>query len=149
MQDRISIKELYGIYALLASKRSTCKRYGTGSILTSPDLYHIWSIGYNGTPKKTPNVCNGKEGSCLCIHSETNAILKAQHTKHGILFTTHSPCQICAGYIIQAEIDSVFYINRYRLSAPILFLKNNGIPCEQLKSNLIDKFKILIEYTLC
>ena len=94
----------------------------------------IISTGYNGTPRGIRN-CN--EGGCprcashapsgtnltecLCSHGEENAIVQAAY--HGIcvkdstLYTTYSPCLLCAKMIINAGIREVVYRERYSIDS--------------------------------
>ncbi len=92
----------------------------------------IISTGYNGTPRGIRNCCDGGCPSrsanapsgthleeCLCSHGEENAIVQAAY--HGIsvkdstLYTTFSPCLLCAKMIINAGIREVVYAERYSI----------------------------------
>ena len=58
---------------------------------------------------------------CLCSHGEENAIVQAAY--HGIcvkdstLYTTYSPCLLCAKMIINAGIREVVYRERYSIDS--------------------------------
>ena len=94
----------------------------------------IISTGYNGTPRGITNCCDGgcsrcssdapsgtALGECLCCHGEENAIVQAAY--HGIavkdatLYTTFSPCLLCAKMIINAGIAEVVYGERYSIDS--------------------------------
>ena len=94
--------------------------------------HQIISTGYNGTPRGITNCCDGgcprcnsdvpsgsNLGECLCSHAEENAIVQAAY--HGIavagavLYTTFSPCLLCAKMIINSGISEVIYRARYSI----------------------------------
>ena len=54
-------------------------------------------------------------GACGCIHSEQNAVVKADgHMREKVAFVTASPCVMCAKLLIQANVTHVFYREPYR-----------------------------------
>lgn len=126
-KNRIMMEEVYLKFAEIIAIRSTCIRNKNGAVITSTDLSRVFSVGYNGAPHKVKHDCTGKEGSCKCLHSEINALLKKHVIEEGILFCTSSPCMTCARYILQCNIKTVFYINEYRDKEPIDFLRKYGI----------------------
>ena len=94
--------------------------------------FRIISTGYNGTPRGIKNCCDGgcprcssdaPSGTaleeCLCCHGEENAIVQAAYhgisVKDAILYTTFSPCLLCAKMIINAGIREVVYKERYSI----------------------------------
>lgn len=112
------------------STLSTCKRTGSniGCVIVPPDLSGIMAIGYNGPPAGFDNdSCRGPEavGSCGCIHAEANALVKRQPGTTGlVLITTLSPCEHCAGLIINSKaISAVLYQTEYRDRSGILRLE--------------------------
>jgi len=128
--NRPSLMKCYLQFAEIISKRSVCKRCGTGAIITSIDLHRIFSIGYNGPPHNVPhNMCTGKEGTCGCIHGEVNALLKKNTNEKSVMFLTTSPCENCAKYILQSNIEKIYFINYYRDIEPLKLLTNNNIKC--------------------
>lgn len=112
--------------AHVAKKRSTCLTRLAGAVLVKDN--RVISTGYNGTPSKTKH-CNeggcercknkfeGKIASgsdlsnCACCHAEENSIVQAAlhgtGTKDTTLYTTFSPCTLCAKMIINAQIKRV------------------------------------------
>jgi dCMP deaminase len=96
---------------------STCKRRQVGCIIVTRDFSRICAIGYNGPPRGVPNdACRAGEGTCGCVHAEANAISKLSDDSEGLsLFTTLSPCEHCAGLILnRGNIATVFYLQQYR-----------------------------------
>jgi len=118
--------------AEVAAKRSNCTRRHVAAIIVRDK--RIISTGYNGTPRGVPNCFDGgcprcasdapsgtSLGECLCSHGEENAIVQAAY--HGIsvkdstLYTTHSPCLLCAKMIINSGIREVVYRERYTIAS--------------------------------
>jgi dCMP deaminase len=89
---------------------------------------NIISFGYNGTPSGMDNCCEEDNVTLKhVIHAECNAILKAAKTGNSVdgstLYLTLSPCLDCSKLILQSGIKRVVYLNEYRNSEGIDFLK--------------------------
>ena len=112
--------------ALVVASRSNCSRRHVAAVIVKDQ--RIISTGYNGTPRGIKNCdeggcprCNSDVpsghslGECLCSHAEENSITQAAY--HGIavkdatLYTTYSPCLMCAKMIINAGIKEVVVRN--------------------------------------
>ena len=97
---------------------STCKRLQVGAVIVDVGFTQVLSIGYNGPASGLPNdSCTGEQGSCGCIHAEANALIKLSDRRPSFLIATHSPCVHCAGLIVNAGIEHVFYFNEYRIQS--------------------------------
>ena len=137
-QDYISWDEYFMGIAMLAAKRSKDPNTQVGACIVSQDNIII-STGYNGTPRGVRNCneggcprCNSDAPSgshlteCPCSHAEENAIVQAAY--HGImvkgstLYTTYSPCLLCAKMIINAGIVEVVYHQRYSIDSTSMAL---------------------------
>ena len=126
--------------AHVAASRSNCSRRQVAAVLVRDRQVaavlvrdrRIISTGYNGTPRGVKNCCDGGcprcnsnvpsgEGlhQCLCSHAEENAIVQAAYNgiavKGCTLYTTFSPCLLCAKMIINAGIVEVVYHARYSI----------------------------------
>ncbi len=67
-------------------------------------------------------------GSCGCIHSEMNALVKAPGALEGkVAFVTASPCVMCAKLMIQANIAYLYYRAPYRDSTGLEILSKGGV----------------------
>ena len=117
--------------AHVAARRSNCGRRQVAAVIVKD--HRIISTGYNGTPRGIKNCyeggcprCNNENiesgaslGECICSHGEENAIVQAAY--HGIsvkdatLYTTYSPCLLCAKMIINSGIKEVVYHERYSI----------------------------------
>ena len=128
--ERPGWDEYFMKIAQVVALRSNCSRRQVAAVIVKD--HRIISTGYNGTPRGIKN-CN--EGGCprcssdapsgtaleecICCHGEENAIVQAAY--HGIsvkdstLYTTFSPCLLCAKMIINAGIREVVYAERYSI----------------------------------
>lgn len=108
----------------LQAKLSQCKRNSNGAVIFNADFSAVHAIGYNGPPKGNYATCTEEEGNCLCIHAETNALLKLKTSETGlVMYTTTSPCWYCAGAILNSgQIDLVLWDRAYRDARPGLNL---------------------------
>jgi len=123
---------LYEVYMRMAeelAKRSTCARLQVGTVITDPELENVVAIGYNGNAKGFPNRCDSDEaGSCGCIHSEMNALVKAPgQLRDKVAFVTASPCVRCAKLMVQANVSHLFYREAYRIPTGIEVLQQGGV----------------------
>lgn len=114
--------------ARVVKSRGNCVLYQVGAVLVQGR--QIIATGYNGTPRGLPNCIEGgcarcknkktgkirsgeHKGTCLCVHAEVNAILQCAY--HGIsskgatLYSTTSPCMLCAKEMLNAGISAVYY----------------------------------------
>lgn len=120
---RISREAMYIGMARMASMRSTCSRLNVGAIITHHNS--PVSVGWNGAEAGAPhcagNDCPGMTpGNCPALHSEINALKKAiELLPEGTevdLYTTHSPCFMCATMIQQSKLHvaRIFFEIPYR-----------------------------------
>ena len=116
--------------AHVAASRSNCSRRQVAAVVVRDK--QIISTGYNGTPRGIKNCseggcprCNSDVPSgqglhqCLCSHAEENAIVQAAYNgimlKGATLYTTFSPCLLCAKMIVNAGIVEVVYHEHYTI----------------------------------
>ncbi len=117
------------------AKLSHCTRKQVGALLVKNGV--IISDGYNGTPSGFPNTCENDEGEThwYVLHAEANAILKvakSTNNAHGsTLYITLSPCKDCCKLILQSGITRMVYLDAYKDTTAIEFLKNSGIEVVQ------------------
>lgn len=114
------------------ARRSNCLTRQVAAIVVRDR--RIISTGYNGTPRNTKNCFEGgclrcaartestagtKLEECTCSHGEENAIVQAAYhgisLKDSVLYSTFSPCLLCAKMIINAGIKEVIYTADYPL----------------------------------
>lgn len=148
VQERPGWNDYFMRIACVTALRSNCVKRKVGAILVRDR--RIISTGYNGTPRGTKNCfeggcprCNAgtqsgtKLEECLCSHGEENALIQAAY--HGIavkgstIYTTISPCLMCAKMIINAGIVEVGYNAAYPLnSVASAILVEAGVPCTEM-----------------
>ena len=119
-----------GIARVVASRGNCCRRQVAAIIVRDR---RIISTGYNGTPRGVRNCFEGgcprcasdapsgsDLGECICSHAEENAVVQAAY--HGIevngamLYSTLSPCLLCAKMIVNAGIVEVVYEEEYHFT---------------------------------
>ena len=127
--ERIPLYEVYMRMAEELAKRSTCARLQVGTVITDSALEHVVALGYNGNARGFPNRCDSETpGACGCIHSEQNAVVKADgHLRKKVAFITASPCVMCAKLLIQANVTHVFYREPYRQADGLDVLRRGGV----------------------
>ena len=105
----------------------------------------IISDGFNGTPSGFDNNCEDLDGNTnwYVLHAEANAILKVAKStnscKDATLYLTLSPCKECAKLIHQSGIKRLVYINEYKDTSGLKFLKKAGVEICQLNPFTIEK----------
>src|SRR5438552_3323098 len=109
--------------------RSTCARLRVGTVVTDQQLENVLAIGYNGNARGLPNRCDSSvPGSCGCIHSEMNALVKAPGSvRDKVVFISASPCVMCAKLIINSGVTHVFYRKAYRDPSGIEVLEQGRV----------------------
>jgi dCMP deaminase len=117
------------------AKLSHCNRKQVAALLVKNGV--IISDGYNGTPSGFPNACENDLGEThwYVLHAEANAILKvakSTNNAHGsTLYITLSPCKDCCKLILQSGITRMVYLNAYKDTTAIDFLRNSGVEVVQ------------------
>jgi len=129
--SRPSWDEYFIDVAKTVATRGNCVKRKVAAVIVKDK--RIISTGYNGTPRGVKNCneggcarCNSyaesgtKLDECVCSHGEENAIVQASY--HGVsiknanLYTTFSPCLMCAKMIINSGIKRVVYNEEYSLN---------------------------------
>ena len=125
---RPTIDQYFMKMAFLISERSTCLRRHVGALIVKDK--RILTTGYNGAPRgmrhcaevgcvrAKNNIPPGERHElCRGLHAEQNAIIQAAvfgvSIKDGIMYTTHTPCVVCAKIIINAGIQEIVYADPY------------------------------------
>jgi len=115
---------------------SYCERRKVGALIVKDRM--IISDGYNGTPTGMENICEDEENytKWYVLHAEANAIMKVASTTQSwsgaTLYVTLSPCKDCSKLIYQAGIVRVGYIDQYKDTTGIDFLKDAGVEVVQI-----------------
>ncbi len=113
------------------SKLSHCERKKVGALIVSGR--RIISDGFNGTPSGMENCCEDENGNTKwsVLHAEANAILKVASSTNSsegaTLYLTLSPCKDCSKLIHQSGIKRLVYIDEYKNTEGLEFLKKVGV----------------------
>ena len=142
MDERPSWDQYFMSIADLVAERSTCLRRHVGAVIVKDR--HILATGYNGPPRGLAhcdetgcirnelNVPSGERHElCRGIHAEQNAIIQSANYGTGIsgstIYTTHTPCSVCAKMIINAGILRVVSADEYPDELAAEMLRDAGI----------------------
>lgn len=134
-EKRRRYDKAYLMMALEWAKLSHCERKKVGALIVKNGM--IISDGYNGTPSTFENICEDCNGDTkwYVIHAEANAILKCSRHGHSCdgatIYQTHSPCKQCSTLILQSGIKRVVYLEDYKDTTGIDFLREHGVEVEQ------------------
>lgn len=128
--------------ALVVASRSTCSRRQIGAVITLNE--RIIATGFNGAVSKLPhctdtycirdkqNIPSGHHPHiCRAVHAEQNALL--QCAQYGppcfgaTLYTTTSPCAICARMIANAGIARVVSLTEYSDLQALNIFRDKGV----------------------
>mgnify|MGYP001603896599 CR=1 FL=1 len=115
---------------------SHCERRKVGALIVKDRM--IISDGYNGTPSGFENFCEDDEGytKWYVLHAEANAILKVasstQSCRGATLYLTMSPCKDCSKLIHQAGIRRLVFMDAYKDTSGIDFLRKAGVEVVQM-----------------
>jgi dCMP deaminase len=135
--------------ARVVARLSNCCRRQVAALIVLEK--RIVSTGYNGTPRGIKNCFEGgcprcasdslsgsNLGDCLCAHAEENAIVQAAFhgisVRGGMLYSTISPCLMCAKMIINAGLKEVVYGQDYHFSRTVRDLfRQADVRCRRFK----------------
>lgn len=122
---------LYMDIAKRISSMSFSKRSKVGCVIIKDN--NIVAFGWNGMPSGFDNSCEDENNNTFdeVIHAEENAICKAAlqgiSLNGATLYLTMSPCPHCSKLILQSGIKRVVYLEEYRITKSIEFLKKCNI----------------------
>ncbi len=146
-RNRPSWDDYFMSISRVVASRSNCIKRKVGAVIVLDR--RIISTGYNGTPRGLLNCNEGgcprcagaaetgtRLDECLCSHAEENAITQSAY--HGVsvrsstLYTTFSPCLMCAKMTINAGISEVVYDSPFPLTEVALGLfREAGVKLRQ------------------
>lgn len=132
MNERPKMHDTMMETALVWAKRSTCSRLSVGAVLASFVDKRIIGTGYNGAPRGIPHCQHLDDESCeVSKHAEENVVANAAYLGHStrgaIAYVTHAPCYRCAGLLINAGINTVYYADDYRTIDGLRLLGEAGV----------------------
>lgn len=122
--------------ARMWAQLSQANRKKVGALLVKDG--QIISDGFNGTPSGYDNACEDEDNNTRweVLHAESNAILKCARfgdsCNGATLYLTYSPCRDCSKLIAQSGIVRVVYIEEYRDTTGLEFLRKVGVETEKI-----------------
>lgn len=142
-QKQLRYDKAYLRMAHTWAELSHCSRKKVGAIIVKDGM--IVSDGYNGTPAGFDNCCETEAGDThwYVLHAEANAILKVarstQNAQGATLYLTLSPCRDCSKLVLQAGIKRVVFINDYKDTTGVDFLKDAKLEVIQIPNPFDEK----------
>lgn len=123
--------------AVAASNKSHAIKRKVGAIAVKDN--NVIAIGINGTPKGwVDNVCedNSLKTFPFVLHAESNLIAKLARStissEGSTVYTTCAPCYECAKQLHQAGVSRVVFLNNYKDTKGLDFLRLLGVKFEKL-----------------
>lgn len=124
--------------AIRASKMSYCDRKQVGAVGVINNK--IISDGWNGQPTGIDNCCEDENNVTMpsVLHAEANLISKiskSHESSNGItVYCTLSCCIDCAKIMYQAGVSKYVYLDDYRSSDGLDFLKSLGVEVKKINA---------------
>jgi dCMP deaminase len=134
--------------AAVVAERSTCQRHHVGAVAVHSK--HILATGYNGAPAGHPDclelgclrdeqqIPSGERHEiCRAIHAEQNVIIQA--ALHGVslegctIYSSHTPCVLCAKMLVNAKITRFVSFGRYNDDSFVALFRESGIKVDNMK----------------
>ena len=134
--------KLYMDIAVRMSKESKCPRKQVGAVVVTSAKALF--PGFNGHASGGPNEWEDSgEPNLEVIHAENNCLNKMLEegvsAKGSTIYTTLSCCLQCAKQLVGAKVKRVVYLENYRDSSGLDYLRKYGVEVEQLKDEQNDK----------
>ena len=142
---RPSFPETFMDIAVLMARRATCERRRVGAVAVV-DRRPVVS-GYNGPP---PGQAHCTEVGCTLdpdtggcsrsIHAEANVVAWAARRGTSLegaeVYTTTAPCRPCAQLLVAAGVETVRFLESYRRTGGLDFLRDAGVKVVQTLGSL-------------
>lgn len=123
-------------YAIRASQESKCPRKQVGCIIVTES--GMLAPGLNGHASGGPNEWEYKEnGDPEVVHAEMQALGKMLEqgvsAKGATVYVSLSPCLDCAKLLVRAKVNRVVYLEEYRKTDGLDYIKKYGIQVYKLE----------------
>lgn len=135
--------KLYMDIAKRVAQESKCPRKKVGCVilLESGSL----SLGTNGFPAGQEEQWNdGSVSNPLVSHAELNSLGKLLEegvsAKNATVYLTLSCCVECAKLLVRAKVKRVVYLEEYRDTTGLDYLKFYGVKVEKFEENINDVY---------
>lgn len=136
---QVKYSYMWMMTAYTISFASNAERKKVGCVVVTPSMGLY--TGYNGTAPGDDNRCEIEDRTKEEVfHAEENAfdkMLKEGVSAQGsVVYLTLTPCIHCAKRIAGAGVECVFYLEEYRCSKGIDYLRKRGVKCMSWKELL-------------
>lgn len=129
--------------AFVMAQRGTCDRAHVGCVVALDG--RVLTTGYNGAPRGMAHCVHPADeqrdsGCAYAVHAEANAIAFA--ARNGValngstVFTTLSPCIVCAQLLINVGTERVVCAELYRDHGGVRLLLDAGITVDVLTDGI-------------
>jgi dCMP deaminase len=128
--------KLYMEIAIRMSQESKCPRKKVGAVVVTSS--QALFPGYNGHASGGPNEWEDiGEPNLEVIHAEHNCLNKMLEegvsAKGSTIYTTLSCCLQCAKQLVGAKVKRVVYLEQYRDTIGLEYLRKYGVEVERLQ----------------
>lgn len=128
--------KMYMDIAVRVAEESKCPRKHVGCVIVAES--GMLSIGFNGHASGGPNEWEySEDGNSEVVHSELNSLGKMLEqgvsAKNANVYLTLSPCLDCAKLLVRAKVARVIYLEEYRKTCGIDYLKKYNVEVEKWK----------------
>lgn len=130
--------QMFMDYAIRTSQESKCPRKQVGCIVVAES--GMIAPGLNGMAAGGPNEWEYSEsGNEEVVHAEMQALGKMLEqgvsAKGSTVYLTLSPCIHCSKLLVRVKVNRVVYLEEYRKSDGIDYLKKYGVNVEIFDSD--------------
>jgi len=133
--------KLYMDIAIRVSQESKCPRKAVGCVIVPES--GMLSMGFNGMASGGANEWEYSDsGNPEVVHAELNSLGKMLEqgvsAKGSTVYTTLVCCLDCAKLLVRAKVNRVVYLEEYRKTEGLEYLKKYKIIVEKFKENKSD-----------
>ena len=132
--EEVKYDKLYMDLALRVAQESKCPRKAVGCVIVPES--GMLSIGFNGMASGGPNTWEYTEtGNPEVVHAELNCLGKMLEqgvsAKGSTVYLSLSCCLDCGKLLVRSKVKRVVYLEEYRKTEGIDYLKKYGIEVEK------------------
>lgn len=143
---------LYIKTAIEVASYSKCPRKGVGTVVLLES--GLTAFGVNGFPEGQEEFwTDGSTPNALVTHSELNALGKLLEqgvsAKGATVYVTLSPCTECSKLLVRAKVKRVVYLEHYRDTSGIDYLKKYGVIVEHFSKEGNNETNLATNHHLC
>lgn len=128
--------KLYMDLALRVAQESNCPRKAVGCVIVPES--GMLAVGFNGHASGGPNMWDySEDGNPEVVHAELNSLGKMLEqgvsAKGSTVYVSLSCCLDCAKLLVRAKVSRVVYLEDYRKTGGLDYLRKYNVCVEQFK----------------